>query len=129
MLASGRECMHVVIYKDFNGTSMTTFVSPFTFILPFLLSLPLSISSTPPSPPAENILGGVNKGVYVLMSGLDLEQLVLSAGPVGLMQTAVDVAFPYVHVQQQFQVSCSVYICRCAFVCICVRACVCVVVR
>ena len=98
---------------------MTTFVFLFTFILPFLLSLPLSISSTPPSPPVENILGGVNKSVYVLMSGLDLERLVLSAGPVGLMQTAVDVAFPYVHVQQQFQVSCSVYVDvhLCAFVC------------
>ena len=35
--------------------------------------------------PDENILGGVGKGVYVLMSGLDLERLVLAAGPVGLM--------------------------------------------
>ena len=38
----------------------------------------------------------------MLMSGLDLERLVLSAGPVGLMQAAIDVAFPYVHVRQQF---------------------------
>ena len=120
MLVSGRECMHVVIYKDFHGTSMTTFFFPFTSILSFLLSPPSSISSTPPSPPAENILGGVNKGVYVLMSGLDLERLVLSAGPVGLMQAAVDVAFPYVHVRQQFQVSCSGYVDvhTCAFVCV-----------
>jgi len=36
--------------------------------------------------PEENILGGLNKGVYVLMSGLDLERLVLASGPVGLMQ-------------------------------------------
>ncbi len=39
--------------------------------------------------PEENILGGLNKGVYVLMSGLDLERLVLAAGPVGLMQVRV----------------------------------------
>ena len=36
--------------------------------------------------PAENMLGELNKGVYVLMSGLDLERLTLAAGPVGLMQ-------------------------------------------
>lgn len=36
--------------------------------------------------PRENVLGEVNKGVYVLMSGLDLERLVLSAGPLGIMQ-------------------------------------------
>lgn len=47
-------------------------------------------------------MGGVNKGAYVLMSGLDLERLVLAAAPVGLMQAAIDVAFPYVHVRQQF---------------------------
>ena len=44
----------------------------------------------------------VNKGVYVLMSGLDLERLVLSAGPLGLMQAALDVALPYVHERKQF---------------------------
>ena len=38
----------------------------------------------------------------MLMTGLDLERLVLSAGPVGLMQAAVDVAFPYVHERKQF---------------------------
>ena len=45
--------------------------------------------------PAENILGEENKGVYVLMSGLDLERLVLSAGPVGLMQNAFDISVDY----------------------------------
>jgi len=44
----------------------------------------------------------VNKGVYVLMLGLDLERLVLSAGPLGLMQAALDVAMPYVHERKQF---------------------------
>jgi isovaleryl-CoA dehydrogenase len=52
--------------------------------------------------PKENVLGQVNKGVYVLMSGLDLERLVLSAGPLGLMQAAMDVALPYVHERKQF---------------------------
>ncbi|XP_073838560.1 isovaleryl-CoA dehydrogenase, mitochondrial [Musca autumnalis] len=51
--------------------------------------------------PAKNILGKENKGVYVLMSGLDFERLVLAAGPVGLMQAAVDVAFDYAHQRKQ----------------------------
>ncbi|KAI9017320.1 acyl-CoA dehydrogenase/oxidase [Gaertneriomyces semiglobifer] len=52
--------------------------------------------------PAENVLGEVGKGVYVLMSGLDLERLVLSGGPLGLMQSCLDVAVPYVHERKQF---------------------------
>lgn len=52
--------------------------------------------------PAGNMLGGVGKGVYVLMSGLDYERLVLAAGPVGLMQAAVDVSFEYAHTRKQF---------------------------
>jgi len=50
----------------------------------------------------SQILGGLHKGVYVLMSGLDLERLVLSAGPLGLMQAACDVAFSYAHERKQF---------------------------
>lgn len=52
--------------------------------------------------PASNMLGKLNKGIYVLFSGLDLERLVLAAGPVGLMQAACDAAFEYVHVRKQF---------------------------
>lgn len=52
--------------------------------------------------PAANVMGGDGKGVYVLMSGLDLERLVLAAGPVGLMQACIDVAFPYAHVRDAF---------------------------
>lgn len=52
--------------------------------------------------PAENVLGKVNGGVRVLMEGLDLERLVLSAGPLGLMQAALDVALPYAHTRKQF---------------------------
>lgn len=52
--------------------------------------------------PEENVLGRVNGGVRVLMEGLDLERLVLSAGPLGLMQAALDVALPFVHTRKQF---------------------------
>ncbi|KIY71026.1 isovaleryl-CoA dehydrogenase [Cylindrobasidium torrendii FP15055 ss-10] len=52
--------------------------------------------------PDENILGGLNNGAKVLMSGLDLERLVLSGGPLGLMQAAFDYAVEYVHDRQQF---------------------------
>ncbi|XP_023334112.1 isovaleryl-CoA dehydrogenase, mitochondrial [Eurytemora carolleeae] len=52
--------------------------------------------------PKENILGGLNKGVYVLMSGLDIERLVLSAGPVGVMQACCDTAFKYANERKQF---------------------------
>ena len=66
---------------------------------------------------AKNLLGEENRGVYVLMSGLDFERLVLAAGPVGsvsllsfsslhssnrLMQACCDVAFEYAHIRQQF---------------------------
>lgn len=54
------------------------------------------------SVPVENILGGLNKGVKVLMSGLDLERLVLSGGPLGLMQAAMDIVIPYVRERKQF---------------------------
>ncbi len=52
--------------------------------------------------PEENVLGALGKGVNVLMSGLDYERVVLSAGPLGLMQAALDVALPYVHERKQF---------------------------
>lgn len=52
--------------------------------------------------PEENVLGKVNKGAGVLMSGLDLERVVLSGGPLGLMQSAFDYAVEYVHDRKQF---------------------------
>ncbi|MDX2201755.1 MAG: isovaleryl-CoA dehydrogenase [Hyphomicrobiaceae bacterium] len=52
--------------------------------------------------PAENVLGEVGRGVNVLMSGLDYERAVLSAGPLGIMQAAMDVVVPYVHERKQF---------------------------
>ncbi|MCE5233915.1 MAG: isovaleryl-CoA dehydrogenase [Mizugakiibacter sp.] len=52
--------------------------------------------------PDENRVGEVNEGVRVLMSGLDTERLVLSGGPIGLMQAALDLALPYVRERKQF---------------------------
>ncbi|XQU07465.1 isovaleryl-CoA dehydrogenase [Halomonas sp. LY9] len=55
--------------------------------------------------PAENVLGEVGKGVRVLMSGLDYERAVLAAGPIGIMQAAMDVVMPYIHERKQFNQS------------------------
>lgn len=52
--------------------------------------------------PEENILGEVDKGVKVLMSGLDYERTVLAAGPVGIMQACMNTVLPYVHERKQF---------------------------
>lgn len=52
--------------------------------------------------PAENILGAEGKGVRVLMSGLDYERTVLAAGPIGIMQAAMDIVVPYIHERKQF---------------------------
>ncbi|KIW17221.1 hypothetical protein PV08_04412 [Exophiala spinifera] len=54
--------------------------------------------------PPENVLGEVNRGVTVLMEGLDLERLVLSAGPLGIMQACLDLVLPYTHQRKQFDV-------------------------
>ena len=52
--------------------------------------------------PEENMLGGLNTGVQLLMSGLDYERVVLSGGPLGVMQACMDVVLPYVHERKQF---------------------------
>jgi isovaleryl-CoA dehydrogenase len=52
--------------------------------------------------PGSNVLGEVNEGVYILMRGLDSERVVLSAGPIGIMQACMDVTLPYVHERRQF---------------------------
>jgi isovaleryl-CoA dehydrogenase len=52
--------------------------------------------------PAENILGGLNMGAKVLMSGLDYERAVLSGGPLGIMQSVMDNVIPYIHDRKQF---------------------------
>jgi len=52
--------------------------------------------------PVENVLGRVNEGVRVLMSGLDYERAVLTGGPLGIMRNAMDIVLPYVHERKQF---------------------------
>jgi isovaleryl-CoA dehydrogenase len=52
--------------------------------------------------PEENVLGEIGKGVRVLMSGLDYERVVLSGGPLGIMQACLDLVVPYVHERRQF---------------------------
>ncbi|MDR6235602.1 isovaleryl-CoA dehydrogenase [Pseudomonas oryzihabitans] len=52
--------------------------------------------------PLENVLGELDGGVRVLMSGLDYERVVLAGGPTGLMQACLDVVLPYIHERQQF---------------------------
>ena len=52
--------------------------------------------------PEENVVGAVNEGVHVLMSGLDYERAVLAAGATGIMQACMDVVVPYIHERKQF---------------------------
>ncbi|OAN13152.1 isovaleryl-CoA dehydrogenase [Photobacterium jeanii] len=52
--------------------------------------------------PASNLLGELNKGVEVLMSGLDYERVVLAAGPLGIMRACLDLVIPYIHDRKQF---------------------------
>jgi isovaleryl-CoA dehydrogenase len=52
--------------------------------------------------PEENLVGSLGRGVNVLMSGLDYERAVLAAGPLGIMQAAMDIVLPYVHERRQF---------------------------
>jgi len=52
--------------------------------------------------PEDNILGGMGRGVNVLMSGLDYERAVLSGGPLGIMSACMDAVIPYVHERKQF---------------------------
>ena len=52
--------------------------------------------------PAQNVLGGLNQGAKVLMSGLDYERAVLTGGPLGIMQSVMDSVVPYIHDRKQF---------------------------
>ena len=52
--------------------------------------------------PEENVMGPLNRGVEVLMSGLDYERAVLAAWPLGIMQACLDTVLPYVHQREQF---------------------------
>lgn len=52
--------------------------------------------------PVTNILGKLNEGIGVLMSGLDYERVVLAGGPIGIMQACMDIVIPYIHERKQF---------------------------
>ena len=52
--------------------------------------------------PSENILGKINEGVRILMSGLDYERIVLAGGPLGIMRACLDLVLPYIHQRKQF---------------------------
>lgn len=52
--------------------------------------------------PDENVLGKIDRGVEVLMSGVDCERIVLSGGPLGIMAACMDVGVPYIHERRQF---------------------------
>jgi len=52
--------------------------------------------------PEENVIGEIGRGINVLMSGLDIERVVLAAGPLGIMQACMDIVVPYVHERKQF---------------------------
>ncbi len=52
--------------------------------------------------PLQNVLGEINQGTRVLMSGLDFERTILAAGPVGIMQACLDTVLPYIHERKQF---------------------------
>ncbi len=73
---------------------------PFFSLDSLFLFLPIIIQNV--EVPLENVLGEENKGAQVLMSGLDSERLTLAAGPLGLMQAALDLAFPYACDRKQF---------------------------
>ena len=87
-----------LVEKDFNGFQAS----------PKLNKLGMRGSSTSElvfqdcEVPEENVLGEVGHGVQVLMSGLDFERLVLAGGPLGIMQSCLDVVMPYVHQREQF---------------------------
>lgn len=52
--------------------------------------------------PADNLLGDLNRGAAILMSGLDYERVVLAAGPLGIMRASMDLVMPYIHDRKQF---------------------------
>ena len=87
-----------LVEKDFNGFQAS----------PKLNKLGMRGSSTSElvfqdcEVPEENVLGEEGHGVQVLMSGLDFERLVLAGGPLGIMQSCLDVVMPYVHQREQF---------------------------
>lgn len=87
-----------IVEKDFEGFSIGSKIDK----LGMRASPTAELVFTDCKVPAKNVVRGVNEGVYVLMSGLDYERLVLSGGPVGIMQRAMEESFRYAHERKQF---------------------------
>ncbi len=96
---AGSRCMTAfIVEKGFNGFSTAQKLDK----LGMRGSNTCELVFTDCEIPHENVVGEVNQGVKVLMSGLDTERLVLSGGPLGLMQAALDLTIPYLGERQQF---------------------------
>jgi len=115
-ITNGPDASVYVVYAktndDINGDAITAFIVERDF-LGFsrgekLDKLGMRGSNTCPlifedcEIPAQNILGKIGKGVRVLMGGLNYERVVLSGGPLGIMQSCLDLVIPYVHERKQF---------------------------
>ncbi|KAF9052809.1 acyl-CoA dehydrogenase/oxidase [Panaeolus papilionaceus] len=87
-----------IIEKDFKGFSTSQKLDKFGMRGSDTCELVFENCEVPDA----NVLGPINRGAAVLMSGLDLERIVLSGGPLGLMQAAFDYAVEYVHDRKQF---------------------------
>ena len=87
-----------IIERDFNGFSTAQKLDK----LGMRGSNTSELVFTECKVPAVNLLGDLNQGVKVLMSGLDYERTILAAGPVGIMQACQDVVLPYIHERKQF---------------------------
>jgi isovaleryl-CoA dehydrogenase len=96
--AGARGITAFIVQKDFKGFSTAQKLDK----LGMRGSDTSEIVLTDCEVPQENVLGAVGNGVNVLMSGLDYERVVLAAGPIGIMQSCMDVVTPYVHDRQQF---------------------------
>lgn len=96
--AASRGISAFLIEKDFNGFSVAQSLDK------------LGMRGSPTGElvfedcevPEENLMGPLNKGAQVLMSGLDYERAVLASGPIGIMQACLDVVLPYIHERKQF---------------------------
>ena len=87
-----------IIEKDFSGFSVSPKLDKFGMRGSNTAELVFENCEVP----VENILGSLNKGVNVLMSGLDYERAVLSGGPIGIMSSCWDIVVPYIVERKQF---------------------------
>jgi isovaleryl-CoA dehydrogenase len=96
---AGSHCMTAfIVEKDFPGFSKAQKLDK----LGMRGSNTCELVFTDCEIPADNVLGEVNEGVKILMSGLNSERLVLSGGPIGIMQAAMDLTLPYLRERKQF---------------------------